>query len=129
MENQFIAASRMKIRFTTDKGMLSVEDLWDLPLDRGRVNLDEIAIALSKEVKGETESFVNKTKSVKLELKVALDVVLHIIEVRLKEAEEAKQAKTVAEKKQRILEIIAHKENKDLEEKSLDELKTLLANL
>lgn len=127
---QFIQASRRKVRFETAKGLLSVEDLWDLPLDRGRVNLDDIAIALSKELKEkETGSFVNKTVTPDVELKVKFDVVLHVIEQRLKEAEETKQSRVRLEKKHQILEIIARKENKDLEEKSLDELKGLLANL
>lgn len=126
---QFIAASRMKVRFDTAKGLLSVEDLWDLPLDRGRVNLDDIAIGLSRELKGDTESFVNKTKSANVELKTKLDVVVYVIDTKMKELEEAKQARSRIEKKNQILEIIARKENKDLEEKSLDELKGLLANL
>lgn len=126
---QFVTASRMKVRFETAKGLLSVEDLWDLPLDRGRVNLDDIAIALSRELKGDSESFVNKSKTVNDELKVKFDVVVHIIEVRLKELEEAKVARLRVEKKRQILEIIARKESKDLEEKSLDDLKGLLANL
>lgn len=126
---QFIAASRMKVRFDTAKGLLSVEDLWDLPLDRGRVNLDDIAIGLSRELKGDTESFVNKTKSANVELKTKLDVVVYVIDTKMKELEEAKQARGRIEKKNQILEIIARKENKDLEEKSLDELKGLLANL
>ncbi len=126
---QFIAASRMKVRFDTAKGLLSVEDLWDLPLDRGRVNLDDIAIGLSRELKGDTESFVNKTKSANVELKTKLDVVVYVIDTKMQELEEAKQARGRIEKKNQILEIIARKENKDLEEKSLDELKGLLANL
>ena len=126
---QFITASRMKVRFDTAKGLLSVEDLWDLPLNDGRVNLDDIAIALLRELKGATESFVNKAKSANEELKIKFDVVVHVIETRLKELEEAKMARLRAEKKSQILEIIARKENKDLEEKSLDELKGLLANL
>lgn len=126
---QFAKASRMKVRYQTAKGLLTVEDLWDLPLDKGKVNLDEIAIALSRELKGDTESFVNKTKSENLELQVAFDVVMHIINARMAELEEAKAVRVRSEKKRQILEIIARKESKDLEEKSLDELKGLLANL
>ena len=126
---QFVTASRLKVRFETTKGFLSVEDLWELPLDRGRVNLDEIAIGLSRDLKGDTESFVNKTKPENVELKLKLDIVVHIIETLLKEREDAKQARLKSEKKNQILEIIARKESKDLEEKSLDELKGLLSNL
>lgn len=126
---QFIQASRMKVRFETAKGFLTVEDLWDLPLDRGRVNLDEIAIGLSRDMKGDTESFVNKTKTANLELKVKFDVVVHIIETRLKEREEAALASAKRERKQQILEIIAQKENKSLEEKSIEELNALINTL
>ena len=47
--NIFEQASRNKLRFDTNiKGVISTEDLWDLPLtsDTGRVNLDDIAKAL-----------------------------------------------------------------------------------
>lgn len=125
----FVTASRLKVRFETSKGLLTVEDLWDLPLDHGKVTLDEIAIGLHNELKGHTESFVHKEKSANTELQVKFDVVLAIIGAKIKERDDAAHARIKAEKKQQILESIARKESKDLEEKSLDDLKSLLANL
>ena len=43
----FEKASRIKLRYSTNRGVLSVEDLWDLSLEQ----LDPIAINLSKRLK------------------------------------------------------------------------------
>ena len=67
----FEKASRMKLRFNTQRGVLSVEDLWDLPL----IQLDNIAIALNKKLQeSKTESFIKtRTKNTtELELKFIL---------------------------------------------------------
>lgn len=65
----FEKASRMKLRFNTQRGVLSVEDLWDLPL----IQLDNIATALNKKLQeSKTESFIKtRTKdTTELELKI-----------------------------------------------------------
>ena len=58
----FEQASRLKLRFTTARGSLSVEDLWDLPLTSttGKPNLDDIAKSLNRELRATSEetSFV-----------------------------------------------------------------------
>lgn len=125
----FAKAARMKVRFTSLKGLLSVEDLWDLPLTGSKTNLDEIAVSLNRQLKEGSESFVTKTTSVNEELQVKFDVVKSIIDVKLKEQIDAEAAQLKRKQKQQILELIAHKENEALAGKSLDELKTLLANL
>ena len=52
MSNLFEVAARKKYRFDSQKGLLSVEELWDLPLQSTKsVSLDSIAIALNKEIK------------------------------------------------------------------------------
>jgi len=57
----FETASKNKLRFSSIKGNLTTEDLWDLPLTSksGRICLDNIAKQLYKELKDSTEeSFV-----------------------------------------------------------------------
>ena len=82
----FEKATRIKLRFESKKGLLSVEQLWDLPLN----SLDEIAISLNKEVKDISEvSFIkplsnNKNK----ELTLKFNIVKHIIDVKLTEIKE-----------------------------------------
>ena len=121
----FEKASRLKLRFDSTQGQLSVEDLWDLPLSstRGRTCLDDIAIGLDKAMK-ETSctSFVNKTSRTNELTKLKFDIVLKVIEVRQAEAEAAELKKGSAEKKQKLLEIIARKQDASLENKSVEEL-------
>lgn len=122
----FEKASRVRLRFETQQGMLDVEDLWDVPLtsNRGRANLDDIARSLSKKLKEtETESFVVKTPKADEATQLAFDLVKHIIEVRLAENEAAQLIKTNKEKKQRLLALIAKKENEQDEGRSLEDLR------
>lgn len=126
----FEKAARQKLRFETSKGLLTIEDLWDLPLSGNGVNLDRIAIGLSKQLKEETtESFVVKAKRTSEVLQLKFDIVKHIIDVRLAEAEEAKAKAETKDKKDRLLTLIAKKQDEQLEGKSLDELKAMVETL
>lgn len=126
---QFMTASRLKLRFETSAGLMTCEDLWDLPLQKGKVNLDDLAVNLSRKLQEGTESFVNKTEKTNTLVQLKFDIVKYIIEARVAEQEAAISAAVRVNKKKQILDIIERKENKDLEEKSLDDLKGLLANL
>lgn len=126
----FEKASRLKLRFETSKGLLTVEDLWALPLTSGtgKVNLDDIARNLNRSIKAESEqSFVAPTSPVNKELELAFDIVKHVIKVRLEENAAENLARTNREKKARILELIAQKQDAQLANQSLEEL-TALAN-
>jgi len=128
----FEKASRMKIRFETALGHLTVEDLWDLPLSgNGRgVSLDKIAVGLSRQLKEEpNESFVDKTKKTNDVLQLKFDVAKHIIDVRLAENELAKAKADAKAKKERILEIIERKQDAALEGAPLEELQKMVAEL
>lgn len=130
--NIFEQASRMKFRFPSPLGPLATEDLWQLPLTSatGKANLNDIGKALNKQVRdtGE-ENFVpvaGQTASDTTKI-VALDIVKRVIEVKL--AENAAKASVEATKtqNQRILEILAQKQDHALTEKTEDELRAMLA--
>lgn len=129
----FAFATRKKFRFDTCKGQVTVEDLWDLPLTatNGRPNLDDIAKELYKKMKDESEmSFVKPTSQVNKEfniIKAKFDIVKYIIDVKLAEAEAAKKAKEIKARNQRILGLIAQKEDEALASKSKEELLAMLA--
>ena len=126
----FELATRQKLRYETSKGMLTVEDLWDLPLSGNGTNLDKIAIALSKQLKDEpSESFVVKTKKHNLTLQLKFDVVKHIIDVRLAEEAIAKDKAEAKAKKERIMEIIERKKDQELEGASLEDLQKMVEAL
>lgn len=127
----FEKASREKVRFATVQGQLSVEDLWTLPLTSARsANLNDIAKALNKELKesGE-EDFVNDVKKPSVIASLKFDIVKRVIEVKVKERDEAATSAKRKAEKQRILELIEKKQGAALEAKSEDELKALLAGL
>lgn len=128
----FEKASRLKLLFDTCKGQLTTEDLWELPLtsNTSKANLDAIAIGLHKQLKnGDDVSFVIKDKKSDAIVQLKFDIVKHIIEVRLAEAEAKVQAGEKAEKKQRILQALSESENKEFESKTPEELKAMLAEL
>lgn len=132
----FEQASRLKLRFDSRVGQLSVEDLWDLPLTSptgNRTNLDSIAIALHRQTResAETVSFVTpSTSNVQAaELDLKFQLVRHIISVRVAERDAAKDAADRREKKNRLLELIAKKQDAALEEKGIDELMAMVEAL
>ena len=124
----FEKASRLKVRFNTVKGDITVEDLWDLPLtSRNGADLDTVAKSLNKAVKdsGE-ESFVLKKNSANTTLDLKFDIVKYVIKVKIEEAEASKKALENKGKKEQLLGIIAAKESEDLQGKSLEELKEMV---
>ena len=125
VENIFEYASRNKVRFPF-KGMISVEDLWDLSL----TNLDSIYKTLNKQVKqSEEESLLSTKASVDTELEVQIAIVKHIVSVKLAEKEASEKASAKKAQKQKIMSIIATKQDEALQNSSIDDLKKMLDEL
>lgn len=129
----FEQATRSKLRFYTAKGPLNVEDLWDLPLiskSGAQVNLDDLARAAYKEMEESAcQSFVQKSTKISEIAKLRFDIIKHIIDVKLADRDAASERAEKAAKKQRILELIATKEDESLAGKSLEELQKLAGEL
>ena len=123
--NIFEYAVRNKVRFPF-KGMISVEDLWDLSL----TNLDSIYKTLNKEVKqSEEESLLTTKTSVDTELEIQIAIVKHIVTVKLEEQEVREKAAAKKAQKQKIMSIIATKEDEELQNTSVEDLKKMLDEL
>ena len=120
--NIFEYAVRNKVRFPF-KGMISVEDLWDLSL----TNLDSIYKTLNKQVKqSEEESLLNTKTDVDTELEVQIAIIKHIVSVKLAEQEAREKAAAKKAQRQKIMSIIAKKEDENLDNMSIDQLRKLL---
>lgn len=129
----FEQALRLKLRFPSPQGNLTVEDLWDLPLTSTRpntANLNNIAKAVSRLLKAESEEdFVNPRSGANETLQLSLDIVKHIIAVRQAENEATRLRAERTEKKAKLLELIARKQDQALEGKPLEELQEMVASL
>jgi hypothetical protein len=128
----FEKASRLRIRFDSPKGLLSVEDVWQLPLSSttGRANLDDIAKDLNQLIQHQNiGSFVNLTAAADALIQLKFDIVLHIIKVRMAENEAVRLAVTKSEQKQKLLGLIAQKQDEALGSKSVEELLAMVNSL
>jgi hypothetical protein len=121
----FEKATRLKLRFN-HRGLCSVEDLWDLPLD----SLDSIFKSLNAAAKEQNEESLLGTKSKDDEvLDLSLAIVRHIAEVKLRERAEREDMVAKAQKKQMLLGLIEEKQSEELRSMSLEELKDLVEGM
>jgi hypothetical protein len=125
-EKMFEMATRTKMRFAF-KGLISVEDLWDLSVE----NLDSIFKNLNSRLKNVNEDSLlaeyYKVKSKQdTEVETKIGIVKYIVDTKLDEEKARVESKERKEKKQKILEILSSKQNEDLQSKSVDELRSML---
>lgn len=124
-ENIFEYAVENKIRFPY-RGQVSVEDLYDLNV----TELDSIYKALKREAKKADEESLLEVKSEEdVVLSVKVEIIKHIVEKKLAQIEARKKVAENREKKQKILSILAEKQDASLHEKSVEELEAMLADL
>lgn len=125
MNNLFVMATRKKFRFPY-KGLISVEDLWEL----GVKELDKIFKALNAEFKQTKEESLLAIKSEKdVELEAMIEIVKFVVKTKQEEATaKVKKAANDAQKS-KIEKLIEAKKDKALEDMSVEELQAMLANL
>ena len=126
----FVTALRKNYRFQTSRsGLITVEDLWSLPLQsKTNASLNDVAIILDTQLQQtKRTSFVDDSSSENVDLQNKFNIVLYIIDV--KKAELAAAANAAAQRRQneKVMEIISRKQDQDLENKSIEELQSMLA--
>lgn len=121
----FEKAVREKTRFGF-KGLISVEDLWDLSLE----NLDAIWCNLESELeKLPKKSLLATSTEQRDEIEFKQQIIKHIVDTKILEKVANEQSKAKSTYKQTILDIIESKKNEDLKSKSIEELTQLVENL
>jgi hypothetical protein len=131
MDN-FEYATRTKIRFTSVRGDITVEQLWDVPLrSRDGLDLNAIAKAANKAWKDiSEESFVETSRTPEhTRLETALAVVKYVIETKLAEEMLAKRRLENKIEREKLLEILAEKQVGKLSELSEKDLHKRIAAL
>lgn len=127
--NLFITATKNRYRYTSPHGVITTEDLWHL----NTRDLDVVYKKLKEELKqvdGEDSLLRDESNNAAIEwLNTKIEIVKYIVKEKLDAAKRAEEAKSNAAKRQRIMELIADKEDSALRDKTADELRKMLDDL
>ena len=126
--NLFEWATKNKVRFDTDRGKVTVEELWTLPLESASsVSLQSIAQGLYRKINEMEElNFVKKSTRSDTEVKRKFELVKYIIDARVEEKEKKEDQLKKKENDELIRSLIREKELDDLRNKSPEELRKML---
>lgn len=118
-------ALQKKLRFKTNKGMITTEDLFDLSLQ----NLDTLAIMLDKKIsEAPKKSFIEELPSKENDDELRFNIVKDVINIKLKARKDNIDKAQADAQKKRILEILAKRDDEELEKKSTEELRAMIQN-
>ncbi len=129
----FQQASRSKLRFATQLGQLSTEDLWDLPLTSTKgVSLKSIATDLQLQVSAQPLKeldFFDVPEATDITLQLRFDIVKHIVTTRVAESRDKSAEAAKETKRAQLQALINDKLQDELKNKSVEELQAELASL
>ena len=125
-------ASRKKLRIQTNRGMLSVEQLWDL----SKEDIGELAKSIRKRIndqKGVTgdseQDFLKPSAQTEETIdELTFRILKDIYQTKQAEEDKAHRRAAARENNRKILELIAKKQDQELENKSIEELEKMLQN-
>lgn len=122
----FEKAARTKLRFQSQKGMLSVEDLWDLKL----TDLDLVARNVNKKLKEEgEESFIEEKTSRSASLELSLEILKYIIATKKKEKQDIADSANKEEKKELLKALLKEKEVAKMKDMTPEEIQAEIDKL
>jgi len=114
----FEKATRMKLRFNY-KGLCSVEDLWDLPVEE----LDSIFKGLSaRKRENDTDSLLGKETKEDKAIDLGIDIIKYIVKSKLAEKDRRLELAEDKLRKDKLREILASKRDDKLKEMSEEDI-------
>lgn len=120
----FETAAKERYRYpTTSGGVITTEDLYTLQLITGRINLDEVAQTIAKEIAASSEKSFVKTNIKNIHLDNKLEIVKHVIAYKLAGIEAAKLNAGNKARKSLLIDVLDQKEIDTLKEMSPKELR------
>lgn len=122
-------ASRIGLRFPTNKGFLSVEQVWNLPQKDLEHAIKKIHEEIKKEGVTDDLSFLAETavKSEETELnELRFEILKDVYQTKKAEAEALSSEREKKAYNKKILDIIAKKEEEDLNNLSVEDLRKKL---
>ncbi len=129
----FQQASRAKLRFATQLGQLSTEDLWELPLTSAKgVSLKSIATDLQKQITAQPMKeldFFDLPEATDSILQLRFDIIKHIVTTRVAESRDKSAEAAKETKRAQLQALINDKLQDELKNKSVEELQAELASL
>lgn len=118
-------ASRLKLRFATDRGPLSVDQIWDLPMAALAAGIKNVKKVLKKNDDDDL-AFLEEGAVADVENELRFNILKDVYVTKKKENEEARTASENKAHNQKILGLIAQKRDEKLNSMSEEELEKLL---
>lgn len=120
-------AAQQKLRFDTTRGSLSAEQLFDLPLTVLATAIRNLRGIMKKEVQVEDDlSFLDQPIKANTANQLRFEILKDVYLTKKAEVAAVIADRERKERNQRIMELIKNKQDKELENKSIEELKAML---
>jgi len=117
-------ASQLKLRFSTNVGQLSTEQLWDLSQTQLSNAIKAVKKVLVKNDDDEL-SFLVSTSVVDVENQLRFDILKDVYLTKKKESDDARDAASIKAHNQKIDSLIAEKKDGQMKDMSIEELEKL----
>lgn len=130
-KNIYKEALLNRVRFSTNVGLLTLEEVMDLPLtSKSGLSVDSLAVDLVNKLKNENKEIVSLVNEDKEDVEryvdeLKLEVLKDIIEYKKALIEEKRKAQAENSEKRRIMEALARKKEDKYNDMSIEELEEL----